>query len=141
MGGSVTAYFDFPPCTYVLPALYSILLILLYKYSLISVFRAWIAKLENRISPTTFILYSCSFIYFCISAALFATFFAVQSDPEKPESTMVHNLPLINIIFSLTILQIAVTWFGRKVCWKALKHSSEYTKKRRIVFITPGPIM
>ena len=47
---------------------------------------------------------------------------------------MVHNLPLINMILALTILQITVTWFGREVCWKALKHSSHYTKKRRIVF-------
>ena len=57
---NICAYFDFPPSTYFLPALYSIQIILIYKYSFLSVFRAWVAKLEKKISRCGFILYLCS---------------------------------------------------------------------------------
>ena len=114
--------FGIPPWTYVLPTFYTIQAVLIFLYSILSVFRAWIAKLENKITCTGFILYACAFLYFCISAAILSTIFAVKPDLEEPETIFLHTLPFTNIIIALTVLQIAVTWFGRNVSWKELKH-------------------
>ena len=126
---NICAYFDFQPSTYILPSMYAIQLILIYKYSLLSVFRAWIARLENKISGRAFFIYCISFIYFCFSAAIFSTIFAVQPDPKDPKTIVIHTLPFTNFVISITILQIAVTWFGRNVSWKGLSHRSKLTKR------------
>lgn len=117
---NVCAYFDFPPSTYVLPTLYAIQLVLIYQYSIVSVFRAWIAKEENEISDVSFILYSCVFVYVSLSAAIFSTIFAVQPDLKNPHTVLIHTIPFTNLIVALTVLQITVTWFGVKVSWKDL---------------------
>ena len=114
--------FGIPPWTYVLPTFYTIQVVLIFLYSILSVFRAWIAKLENKISCISFILYSCVFGYFCLSAAIFSTIFSVQPDVDKPETLFLHTLPFTNLIISLTLLQIAVTWFGQRVSWKDFRH-------------------
>jgi hypothetical protein len=126
---NICANFDFPPSTYVLPTLYAIALFWIYLYTLLSVFRAWIARLEDKISGTAFVLYSCAFIYFFVSAIVFSTIFAVQPDPSDPKTVLIHTLPFTNLVISLTILQIAVTWFGRDVSWKGLSHRSKLTKR------------
>ena len=132
---NICAYFDFPPSTYFLPALYSIQIILIYKYSFLSVFRAWVAKLEKKISKCGFILYLCSFIYFCVSSIVFSTIFAVQPNPDDPKTILIHTLPFTNLIIALNVLQAAVTWFGHKVSWKDLRHSSELTKRLVHIFM------
>ena len=66
--------FGIPPWTYVLPTFYTIQAVLIFLYSILSVFRAWIAKLENKISCSGFILYACAFLYFCLSASPFFSF-------------------------------------------------------------------
>ena len=132
---NVCAYFDFPPSTYILPTLYSIQIILIYKYSFLSVFRAWVAKLENKISKHGFILYLCSFIYFCASSIVFSTIFAVQPDPSDPKTILIHTLPFTNLIISLNVLQLAVTWFGHKVSWKDLRHRSVLSKRLVHIFM------
>ena len=114
--------FGIPPWTYVLPTFYTIQVVLIFLYSILSVFRAWIAKLENKITCISFTLYSIVFGYFCLSAAMFSTIFSVQPDVNKPETLFLHTLPFTNLIISLTLLQIAVTWFGHKVSWKELRH-------------------
>ena len=126
---NICAYFDFQPSTYILPSMYAIQIILIYKYSLLSVFRAWIAKLENKISGRAFLFYCMSFIYFCFSAAIFSTIFAIQPDPQDPKTIVIHTIPFTNFVISITILQIAVTWFGRNVSWKGLSHRSKLTKR------------
>ena len=126
---NICAYFDFQPSTYILPSMYSIQLILIYKYCLLSVFRAWIAKLENKISGKEFVFYCISFLYFCFSAAIFSTIFAIQPDPHDPKTIVIHTLPFTNFIISITFLQITVTWFGRNVSWKGLSHRSKLTKR------------
>ena len=126
---NICAFFDFPPSTYFLPAMYAIQLLIIYQYSFLSVFRAWIARLENKISNLAFLSYSGTFLYFCLSAALFSTIFAVQPNPKEPNTVIIHTLPFTNLIIALTSLQIAVTWFGRNVSWKGLKHSNKLTKR------------
>lgn len=126
---NVCAYFDFPPATYVLPVMYAIQIMFIYQYSVLSVFRAWIAKLENKISNFELWIYSSAFLYFCFSASLFAVIFAVQPNPHDPKTILIHTIPFTNIIISLSLLQIAVTWFGRKVSWKGLIHKSRLAKK------------
>ena len=125
---NVCAFFDFPPSTYILPTMYAILLLLLYQYAIVSVFRAWIALLENKIPKYKFCLYCAAFVYFAISAAIFSTIFAVQPDPENVTSILVHTLPFTNLIIAICILQSAVTWFGRNVAWRGLQH--EWCTKR-----------
>ena len=132
---NVCAYFDFPPSTYILPAFYSIQVILIYKYSFLSIFRAWVAKLENKISKCGFVLYLFCFAYFCFSGIVFSTIFAVQPNPDHPETILIHTLPFTNLIIALNLLQIAVTWFGHKVSWKDLKHRSELTKRLVHIFM------
>ena len=126
---NVCAFFDFPPATYVLPTMYSIQMILIYKYSFCSIFRAWIARLENKISGFAFFFYSSAFAYFFVSALVFSTIFAVQPDPNNPNTILIHTVPFTNLVIALTILQIAVTWFGRNVCWKGMRHTSKLTKR------------
>ena len=119
---NVCAFFDFPPSTYILPTMYAILLLLLYQYAIVSVFRAWIALLEKKIPKYKFCFYCASFAYFAISAAIFSTIFAVQPDPENVISILVHTLPFTNLIFAICVLESAVTWFGRNVAWRKLQH-------------------
>lgn len=117
---NVCAFFDFPPSTYILPTLYAIQLVVIYQYSIVSVFRAWIAKEEKKISGASLCLYVGAFIYFAFSAAVFSTIFAIQPDPKHPVTVLIHTIPFTNLIISLTVLQIAVTWFGVKVSWGGL---------------------
>ena len=119
---NLCVYFDFPPATYVLPSLYSILVVIVYLYAIASIFRAWISKQENRISAFSFKLYTAVFIYFALSASLFSTIFAVQPNPaESPNTVLIHTIPYSNIAIALCTLQVAVTWFGIKVAWEDLK--------------------
>ena len=74
-------------------------------------------------------LYSCAFVYFFVSAIVFSTIFAVQPDANDPKTVLIHTLPFTNLVISLTVLQIAVTWFGRDVSWKGLRHRSKLTKR------------
>ena len=126
---NVCAYFDFPPSTYVLPAMYGIEIMFIYQYSILSIFRAWIAKLENKITGVALWLYSCTFLYFCISACIFSIIFAVPPNPRDPKTVLIHTLPFTNHIISLTFMQIAVTWFGKNVSSKEICHHYKFTHK------------
>ena len=117
---NVCVFFDFPPATYVLPSLYALWPIIVFQYTIVSIFRAWIATEENKMSRCAFILYSMAFVYFSLSSAIFATSLAVQPSLENPETIMLHTLPFTNLVMALTCLQIAITWFGFKVSWKGL---------------------
>ena len=140
---NICAFFDFPPATYVLPTMYAILLLLLYQYAIVSVFRAWMALEENKITQKEFLIYTYAFLYFALSAAVFSTIFAVQPDPGNPATIIIHTLPFTNLIIALTVLQIAVTWFGRTVSWKGLKHKNKLTKRslRLCTYICLGTLI
>ena len=113
--------FDFPPATYILPSLYSVLVVFVYLYALAAIFRAWISKHENRITPLFFKLYSGAFVYFALSCSIFSTIFAVAPNPPEGKFTvLIHTMPYSNLIVALCCLQIAVTWFGIKVSWAHL---------------------
>ena len=140
---NICAFFDFPPATNVLPTMYAILLLLLYQYAIVSVFRAWMALEENKITQKEFLIYTYAFLYFALSAAVFSTIFAVQPDPGNPATIIIHTLPFTNLIIALTVLQIAVTWFGRSVSWKGLKHKNKLTKRslRLCTYICLGTLI
>ena len=121
--------FGIPPWTYVLPTFYAIQLVIIFQYCILSVFRAWIAKLENKITGKSFALYFSVFSYFFLSTAVFSTIFAIQPDIQKPNTILIHTLLFTNLIIALSLLQVAVTWFGRNVSWKELKHHSKFSKK------------
>ena len=140
---NICAFFDFPPATYILPTMYAILLLLLYQYAIVSVLRAWMALEENKITQKEFVIYTYAFLYFALSAAMFSTIFAVQPDPGNPDTIIIHTLPFTNLIIALTVLQIAVTWFGRTVSWKGLKHKNKLTKRllRLCTYICLGTLI
>ena len=98
---------------------------------------------ENKITQKEFVIYTYSFLYFALSAAMFSTIFAVQPDPGNPDTIMIHTLPFTNLIIALTVLQIAVTWFGRTVSWKGLKHKNKLTKRflRLCTYICLGTLI
>ena len=113
--------FDFPPATYILPSLYSVLVVFVYLYALAAIFRAWISKHEKRITPLFFTLYSGAFVYFALSCSIFSTIFAVAPNPLEGKFTvLIHTIPYSNLIVALCCLQIAVTWFGIEVSWAPL---------------------
>ena len=100
--------------------MYGIQLIIIYQYLIVSLFRAWIAKEENKISRVSFIAYSCVFIYLGLSGVIFSTVFAVKPDLTTPHTMRIHTLPFTNLIIALACLQISVTWFGVRVSWTEL---------------------
>ena len=113
-------FFDFPPSTYVLPIMFAIQVVLVHHYSILTIFRAWIAKEENKISGVCFILYSLIFIYLFLSATLFSNVFAVQPVLNNPSAILAHAIPFTNLIISFTLFQIAVSWLGVNVFWNEL---------------------
>lgn len=119
---SICVYFDFPPATYVLPTLYTFQVILAYLYCFASIFRAWIAKEEKKISGLSFKVYCAAFIYAVTSASFFSTIFAVKPNLKHPKSIVVHTIPFTAVTIALCVVQVAVTWFGNKVAWVELKH-------------------
>ena len=117
---NVCLIFYFPPTTYVLPTLYAIWPVLVFQYCIVSIFRAWIALGEKKISTCSFGMYTCTFIYTFCSSLFFATSFAVQPDLRKQETIALHTIPFTNIVIALTLLQIAITWFGFNVSWNGM---------------------
>ena len=131
--GSVNTcvYFDFPPSTYLSPSFYAFWPVMIFLYCSASILRAWISNEEKKISMTSLIPYSFAFIYFFCSSLIFTTSLAVQIDLNKlPQTWMIHLMPFTNMVVSMAILQIAVTWFNNKVAWKNLHcrllHISNY---------------
>ena len=112
---NVCVFFDFAPSIYVLPSLFAFWPVLVFLYTVASIFRAWISKEEKRISKFAFSIYSIVFVYFTISTAIFSTSIAVQPDLEKPETIKLHTLPFTNMVVALTVLQISISWFGIQV--------------------------
>ena len=119
----VAWFFDFTEVTYILPTLFTILVLILYPYCVVSVIRARIALQDNKISYLAFILYLSTFLYLILASATFSTSIAVLPSTKRPETIPLHILPFTNLIITLTFLQIAVTWFGFNVSWDGRKTS------------------
>ena len=118
---NMCVYFDFPPVTYVLPAIYSMVVVFAHFYVTAAMFRAWISKEEKRISKRSFKIYCGVMIYFALSMDFFATIFAVSPNlAENPFTIHIHTLPFTNLCIALCLLQICVTWFGINVAWTEL---------------------
>ena len=117
---NICVFLDFPPATYVLPSIYAIWPVIIFQYSIVSIFRAWIAREENKISICNFIFYSSVFIYFWLSSAIASTCFSVQPDLKKPETIIIHTVPFTNLVLSLAFLEVATIWFGFRVSWRHL---------------------
>ena len=122
----VAWFFDFIEVTYILPTFFTILVVILYSYCVVSVIRAWIALQDSKISFIAFILYLSTFIYLILASAIFSTSIAVLPSTKRPETIPLHILPFTNLIIALTFLQIAVTWFGFNVSWDGRKTSKVF---------------
>jgi len=121
---NICIYFDFPPATYVLPAIYSMTVLITVTYALASSMRASIAKEEGKISQGALSMLRCVYGYFAVSAMYFATIFAVQPNPDKPHTIVLHTLPFVNLEIALCLVQLAITWFGTTVAWVDLVPTS-----------------
>jgi len=121
-GGSINVcvYIDFPPVTYMVPALYSIFIIIAFLFIVASIFRAWISKEENKISGNNFYLYVFVFCYLFLATIIFSISMAIQPDLNKPETWLIHTLPFTNLVVALMLFHIAMTWFNVKVAWVEL---------------------
>lgn len=114
---NVCIYFDFPPSTYVLPALYNVCVFFSVLYGLASALRAWISSEEGKISRRALRLLVAAYMYFILSAMYFTTIFAVEPNPEVPHTMVIHSLPFVNLEVALGVLQTAITYFGTRVAW------------------------
>ena len=121
-GGAINVciYLDFLPVIYVLPALYSIFVIIVFLFVVASIFRAWISKEENKISGDAMKLYVFAFCYFFLATIMVSITFAIQPDLDKPDTWLIHTLPFTNLVLALMFLHIAMTWFNVKVAWVEL---------------------
>lgn len=118
---NVCVCFNTPPAAYVLPVLYAIWPVIVFLYCICSIFRAWIGLGEKKIGTFSFVLYLCIFVYLFWSSIFFALSIAIQPDLDRPELILPHVLPFTNLIIILTLLQVAVTWFGFNVSWRGMK--------------------
>lgn len=114
---NVCTYFNFPPSTYVSPFLWIFPMLFGILYSLMSIFRIWIAKEEGKISCCAMVTLNCVHVYVMLSMMWFSTIFAVAPDRSHPETMIVHTLPYANLKTAVCVLQLAVVWFGARVSW------------------------
>ena len=56
--------------------------ITIHRYSIASIFRAWVSKEEGKITRASFIAYVVFLGYVVLSFIVFSTIFAVQPDPK-----------------------------------------------------------
>jgi len=115
---SICVYYDYPPSTYVLPSLYSIVLLFVYGYGIVWIFRVWIATEEQHVSRCAFVGYCIGVTYVVLSWSFFSTIFAVAPDIKKPNTMKVHTVPYANFMVALWVMAVMVTKFGDQVAWK-----------------------
>ena len=123
---SVCVCFNAPPASFVLPILYAIWPVIVFLYCTCSIFRALIALGEKKITTLSFIIYVCIFIYLFLSSIFFALSIAIQPELDRPELILPHVLPFTNLLVILTLLQVAVTWFGFNVSWRGMNEPKAF---------------
>ena len=123
---SICVCFNAPPASFVLPILYAIWPVIVFLYCICSIFRALIALGEKKITTISFFIYVCIFIYLFLSSIFFALSIAIQPEPDRPELIVPHVLPFTNLLIILTLLQVAVTWFGFNVSWKGMNEPKAF---------------
>ena len=113
-------YLDFPPATYFQPTIYAFNSFFFDLYIIASIFRAWVAEKEEKISYCSRIMFQVAMAYAALSVMVFSTSLAVQPDDKNPTTMIVHTVPFANVALAMLVLQISVTWFGLRVAWKDL---------------------
>ena len=63
---NICSYLDFPPSTYILPVLYLFPMLFGILYSVVSMFRIWIAYEEERITALEKIILWAVHVYLCL---------------------------------------------------------------------------
>ena len=115
------AYFDFAPSTYVLPVLWSLVLIVGVVYVVLGIFRVRVACLEKKLRKCEELLLIIAYVYVGLSFVYFSVPFAVQPDRAAPITMVMHTIPYINFKVCQCVLQMIVVYFGVKVAWVGLK--------------------
>jgi len=118
---SMCSYFDYAPSTYVLPAIWCFAIIIACVYCAVAMLRIKIAYLEKKLTRTAYILLILAYLYVALSFIYFTTIFAVQPNPAKPVTMVVHTVPYANLKVMFCVFQCAVVYFGIKVSWVGLK--------------------
>ena len=107
-------YYDYPPSTYVLPAIWSIAILIFNAYIICSVFRAWVAKREKKMTEFKFWVYTTGLIYVDISNIVFTTIFATKPDEDYPTR------------FNLIVTQVGTLTREAATVVKWVKHFLSY---------------
>ena len=81
---NICVYLDYAPSTYVLPSVWSIAILVFNAYIICSVFRAWVAKRERKMTKFAFCVYTTGLIYVDISTIVVTTIFSVKPDDDYP---------------------------------------------------------
>jgi len=115
---TICVYYDFAPSNYVLPSLWSLTLIFIEAYTIVWIFRVWIAMEEQHVSRCAFVGYCIGFSYVFLSFHFFSTIFAVSPDTEEESTMSIHTIPYINLQVALWVMAVMVTKFGDQVAWK-----------------------
>jgi hypothetical protein len=115
---NICTYLDFPPATYLLPFLYLFPMAFGITYSVVSMFRIWIAYEEERITVLEKKLLWTVHVYFILTLMWFEMIFAVNPDRDEPTTMIIHSLPYLNLKIAWCVLQIGVVHFGARVAWK-----------------------
>jgi hypothetical protein len=123
---NICANLDFPPSTYVLPFLYLFPMSFGIIYSVVSMFRIWIANEEGRITVFEKRLLWFVHIYSILSMMWFEMIFAVSPDRDEPATIIIHTIPYCNLKVAMCALQIGVVHFGTRVAWKDLKYGGTW---------------
>ena len=114
---NICTYLDFPPATYILPFLYLFPMAFGVIYSVLSMFRIWIALEEGRITGVEKKLLWAAHIYSILALMWFEMIFAVSPDRDHPTTMIIHSLPYANLKVAWCVLQIGIVYFGARVAW------------------------
>jgi len=114
---NLCVFFDSPPSTYVLPQLWCFAMFSGVIYSVAAIFRIQISYLEMKLSRCESVSLIIVYVYVILSLIYLSVIFAVQPNPEKPETMILHTVPYMNLKWMLGMLQFAIVYFGMKVAW------------------------
>ena len=113
---------DFPPVTYVAPALWvGGPMLAFLAYCAASAVRARIAQAEKKISARALRSLNSAYGFTAFCLVCFTTCFATSPDEDKPVTMVIHTLSFTALMVALAALQTAVWWFGAHVGWKEAK--------------------
>jgi hypothetical protein len=109
---NVCIVFDFPPSNYIMPGLYTILIIIFFVMTVLLFIRQKEANLAGQISNGWYYFLNYLRISECLFACAFMTIFAVSPDANSmaagdPTSLIFHSGPFVLMVIAMTTLTLS----------------------------------